>query len=149
MYAEFYNGMLGTNLTWEKIYEQTDHDINLQRVMNAMIFSRNTGEKDWVPDRAIGPTDDNLYNVEKDYHDSEVSKISGKPLEDIQKMTTGEKREALMKFRKEQLEKLIQAYYKERGWSSNGVPKVETLKRLGLWDFLNKDTQTKIMELNG
>ncbi len=54
-----------------------------------------------------------------------------------------------MKFRKEQLEKLIQAYYKERGWSSKGVPKEETLKRLGLWDFLNKETQTKIIELNG
>lgn len=148
MYAEFYNGMLGTNLTWEKIYEQTDRDINLQRVMNALIFGKSTGDKDWVPDRAIGPTDDDLYDAEEDFHDSEVSKISGKPLEAVQKMTTKEKREALMKFRKEQLQKLINAYYEERGWNSNGVPKVETLKRIGLWDFLHKETQTRIIQMN-
>ncbi len=149
MYAEFYNGMLGTNLTWEKIYEQTDRDINLQRVMNSVIFGKSTGDKDWVPDRAIGPTDDDLYDAEKDFHDSEVSKISGKPLEEVQKMTAKEKREALMKFRKEQLQKLIHAYYKERGWNSNGVPKMETLKRIGLWDFLNKETQTRIIQMTG
>lgn len=149
MYAEFYNGMLGTNLTWEKIYEQTDRDINLQRVMNAAIFGKGTGEKDWVPDRAIGPTDDDLYDAEKDFHDSEISKISEKTLEDVQKMETGIKREILMNFRKEQLRKLIQAYYHERGWNSGGIPKVETLERVGLWDYLNKETQTKIIELNG
>ena len=54
-----------------------------------------------------------------------------------------------MNFRKEQLRKLIQAYYRERGWNSTGIPKVETLKQVGLWDFLNKDTQAKIIELLG
>jgi aldehyde:ferredoxin oxidoreductase len=149
LYAEFYNGMLGTNLTWEKIYEQTDHDINLQRVMNVMIFGKSTGDNDWVPDRAIGPTDDELYDAEKDFHDSEITKISGKSFEDVQKMKTGDKRELLMNFRKEQLRNLIQAYYRERGWNSNGIPEVETLERVGLWDYLNKETKTKIIELNG
>jgi aldehyde:ferredoxin oxidoreductase len=149
MYADFYNGMLGTNLTWEKIYEQTDHDINLQRVMNVMTFGKSTGHNDWVPDRAIGPTDDGLYDAEKDFHDLEITKISGKTVEEVQKISTGEKRELLMNFRKEQLRKLIQAYYRERGWSSGGIPKVETLERVGLWDYLNKETKAKIIELNG
>ena len=70
--------MLGTNLTWEEIYEQTDRDINLQRVMNVMTFGKSTGHNDWVPDRAIGPTDDGLYDAEKDFHDSEIRKISEK-----------------------------------------------------------------------
>ncbi|HVO66212.1 MAG TPA: aldehyde ferredoxin oxidoreductase C-terminal domain-containing protein [Syntrophales bacterium] len=148
MYAEFYNGVLGTNLTWEKIYEQTDHDINLQRIMNAMIFGKSTGDNDWVPERAIGPTDDDLYDAEKDFHDQEVSRISGKPPEEVQKMATTEKRKLLMDFRKDQLRKLIQTYYSERGWSSTGIPKVETLKQIGLWDFLNEETQAKIMDLN-
>jgi aldehyde:ferredoxin oxidoreductase len=148
MYAEFYNGMLGTDLTWEKIYERTDRDINLQRVMNATIFGEKTGEHDWVPDRAIGPTDDDLYDAEKDFHDAEVNKISGKPLADVEKMHAKDKREILMNFRKEQLQKLIQTYYRERGWNANGVPKVETLKQVGLWEFLNHETQTKITEMN-
>jgi aldehyde:ferredoxin oxidoreductase len=148
MYAEFYNGMLGTDLTWEKIYERTDRDINLQRVMNAMIFGEKTGEYDWVPDRAIGPTDDDLYDAEKDYHDAEVSKVSGKPLADVENMHTKDKREILMNFRKEQLQELIRTYYSERGWNESGVPKVETLKKVGLWEFLNRDTQAKITEMN-
>ena len=149
MYADFYNGMLGTNLTWEKIYEQTDRDINLQRVMNAMTFGKDTGENDWIPDRAIGPTDDSLYDAEKDFHDAEVSNISGKPLDDIQKMETREKRGILMSYRIDQLRKLIQAYYGERGWNAAGIPTVDTLKQVGLWDYLNKETKTKIIELNG
>ena len=67
----------------------------------------------------------------------------------FRKCQTGEKRELLMNFRKEQLRKLIQAYYRERGWNSGGIPKVETLKQVGLWDFLNKKTQAKIIELLG
>jgi aldehyde:ferredoxin oxidoreductase len=117
--------------------------------MNAMIFGKSTGDNDWVPERAIGPTDDDLYDAEKDFHDQDVSRISGKPPEEVQKMATTEKRKLLMDFRKDQLRRLIQTYYSERGWSSIGIPKVETLKRIGLWDFLNKETQTKIVELNG
>jgi aldehyde:ferredoxin oxidoreductase len=116
--------------------------------MNAMIFGEGTGEHDWVPDRAIGPTDDDLYDAEKDFHDAELSKILDKSLEDIDKIHTKDKRETLMNFRKEQLRKLIRTYYRERGWNTNGVPKVETLKQVGLWDFLNQETQTKITEMN-
>ena len=148
MYADFYNGMLGTNLTWEKIYEQTDRDINLQRVMNATIFGKDTGENDWIPDRAIGPTDDGLYDAEKDFHDAEVSNISGKSLDDIQKMETWEKRGILMCYRKGRLRELIQTYYHERGWNAAGIPTVDTLKQVGLWDYLTEGTKTKIRELN-
>jgi aldehyde:ferredoxin oxidoreductase len=101
-----------------------------------------------VPERAIGPIDDDLYDAEKDYHDAEVSKISGKPLADIEKRHTKDKREILMNFRKEQLRELIQTYYRERGWNTNGVPKEETLKKVGLWDFLNDETKTKIADMN-
>jgi aldehyde:ferredoxin oxidoreductase len=44
---------------------------------------------------------------------------------------------------------LIQAYYHERGWNAAGIPTVDTLKRVGLWDYLIEGTQTKIREMNG
>ena len=149
IYADFYNGMLGTNLTWEKIFEQTDRDINLQRVMNAMVYGKNTGQNDWIPDRAIGPIDNNLYDAEKDYHDQELSRFLEKSPTEIQNMTTGEKRANLMNHKKEQLRQLIQAYYQERGWNTSGIPTINTLKQIGLWTFLNEGTKTKICELNG
>jgi aldehyde:ferredoxin oxidoreductase len=147
IYAEFYNGMLGTELTWEQIFEQTDRDINLQRVMNVMAFGKSTGQYDWIPDRAVGPTDDALYLAEKEYHDAEVSRLLGKPVAEMAVLGTTEKREILMSRRKEELRKLIQSYYQERGWTASGIPTIDTLKRVGLWNFLNDEVKTKISEL--
>jgi aldehyde:ferredoxin oxidoreductase len=147
LYAEFFNGMLGTDMTWEEIFEQTDRDINLQRVMNAMRYGRDTVKQDWIPDRAIGPTDDILYEAEAEYNDGEVSKILGKSIEEVRSVTTAVKREALMKHRKEELRKLIAHYYEKRGWSTSGIPTVDTLQRLGLWDFLKEETRERISEM--
>jgi aldehyde:ferredoxin oxidoreductase len=149
IYADFYNGMLGTNMTWEKIFEQTDRDINLQRVMNIMVYDKATGDHDWIPDRAIGPTDDRLYEKEKDYNDQQLSTVLAKPLAEISKTKTAEKRDILMKHRKEELRKLIAVYYAQRGWSKTGIPKVETLKQIGLWNFLSDEARTKVTAMNG
>jgi aldehyde:ferredoxin oxidoreductase len=147
IYADFYNGMLGTDLTWEQIFTQTDRDINLQRVMNMMVYGAETGKQDWIPERAIGPIDDDLYEAEKAYHDEEISRLPGKSPEKIIGKPTGEKRELLMNRRKEQLRELIQAYYRERGWTPDGIPTPAILKQIGLWDFLTEEARVKITAL--
>lgn len=149
LYADFYNSMLGTTLTWEQIFERTDHDINLQRVMNVMVYGSATGEHDWIPDRAIGPTEDILYELEKDYNDQQLSTVLNKPLAEIQNMKTAEKREMLMKHRKQELRKLIGVYYDQRGWTKTGIPKIATLKRISLWDFLTEEAKTQIEQMGG
>jgi aldehyde:ferredoxin oxidoreductase len=53
----------------------------------------------------------------------------------------------LMQCRKQQLRLLIDAYYQERGWSSCGIPMPETLKRLGLWKFLNDEARSVLTSL--
>lgn len=148
IYADFYNAMLGTDMTWQEIFAQTDRDINLQRVMNVMRFGRETARKDWIPERAIGPTENAHYDAEAEYNDSELSRILAKPLEEIQLMSTEEKRGILMRDRTEGLRKLVRVYYEERGWNENGIPKVETLQALGLWDFMNPESKQRIAELN-
>ncbi len=147
IYADFFNGMLGTDMTWQEIFEKTDRDINLQRVMNAMLYGRETGTYDWIPDRAIGPTDDCLYEAEKDYNDGELVKILEKPVDEVKVMPTAEKREILMKHRKKELRKLIGVYYEKRGWNASGIPTIDTLKRLGLWDFMNEETKARLAEI--
>jgi aldehyde:ferredoxin oxidoreductase len=149
LYADFYNGMLGTEMTWQQIFAQTDRDINLQRVMNVMVYGTETARQDRIPDRAVGPTDDLLYDAEKDYNDRELAKLLGKPLADVQGVPTTEKREILMKRRKEQLRELIQVYYRARGWTSSGVPTPETLKQIGLWGFLTAEARARILEMTG
>jgi aldehyde:ferredoxin oxidoreductase len=38
----------------------------------------------------------------------------------------------LRKFREEQYEKLLDAVYFRRGWTKNGVPRIDHLKKLGM-----------------
>ena len=144
IYAEFYNGLLGTELEWEEIFAQTDRDINLQRVMNVLHYGAETGCHDWIPDRAIGPTDNPLYEAEAGFNDRELEMYLGEPLNG---MPTGKKRGLLMNFRKQQLRRLIDAYYQERGWNSSGIPLPDTLKQLGLWDFLSSEARSIIEQL--
>lgn len=144
IYADFYNGMLGTDLNWEQIFARTDRDINLQRIMNVMKYGRDTASYDWIPDRAIGPTEDRLYDQEGAYHDAEVERVTGRS---VAGMSTAEKRHLLMENRKAELRRLIGVYYAERGWNSNGIPRVATLKELGLWDFLGEATRERITAL--
>lgn len=147
IYAEFYNGVLGTDMTWQQIFEQTDRDINLQRVMNVMVYGSETGAMDWIPDRAIGATDDLLYQNEQEYNDQQLEKILAKSHEEVLKLPIAEKRETLMNFRKGELRELIAIYYHKRGWNEQGIPTVDTLKRLGLWEFMNKETRERIVTL--
>ena len=149
IYADFYNGMLGTNLTWEEIFAQTDRDINLQRVMNVMVYGADTGRQDWIPERAIGPTDDTLYEAEGAYNDGELARYLNKSPEEIRGMATGEKRARLMNHRTQELRELIQVYYRTRGWSTSGIPTPATLKEIGLWDFLTGEARARITELAG
>jgi aldehyde:ferredoxin oxidoreductase len=144
IYADFYNGVLGADLNWEQIFEQTDRDINLQRVMNVMKYGADTASYDWIPDRAIGPTDDVLYEQESDYNDAEIERATGKR---VTGLSTAEKRQSLMENRKKELQRLIAVYYEERGWSGKGIPKIETLQRLGLWDFLGEGVRKRLTEL--
>jgi aldehyde:ferredoxin oxidoreductase len=147
IYAEFYNGVLGTDLTWEEIFAQTDRDINLQRVLNVLHYGRETGYHDWIPDRAIGPTDDSLYENEAEYNNRDLAERLGKTTEGLNGMPTRRKRELLMEHRKEQLRRLIDVYYQERRWSPCGIPMPATLKQLGLWEFLSDEARSIIIDL--
>ncbi|MEJ2247038.1 MAG: aldehyde ferredoxin oxidoreductase C-terminal domain-containing protein, partial [Acidobacteriota bacterium] len=99
------------------------------------------------PDRAIGPTDDQLYRVEEEFNDSDLAARLDKNPEELAAMPIHEKRDLLMTHRKEQLRMLIDIYYQERGWNSLGIPMPETLKQLGLWEFLDEKSRSTIIEL--
>jgi aldehyde:ferredoxin oxidoreductase len=115
--------------------------------MNVMRFGADTAKYDWIPDRAIGPTEDSLYEAEMAYNDAEISRVLDKGLDDVAQMPTSEKRAILMEARKKELRKLVQVYYEERGWSQNGIPTKSELKYLGLWNFLTDDTRERLKEL--
>jgi aldehyde:ferredoxin oxidoreductase len=103
---------------------------NFQRIFNLkMGFGRR--KHDDIPYRAMGPVTVEEYESRQGRYDEQLVKkyevdITGKP--------SKEKVALLRRFRQKQYEKLQDAVYKRRGWTRDGIPTVETVKRLGI-DF--------------
>ncbi len=45
------------------------------------------------------------------------------------------------RFTREMLKRMLEEYYQMRGWDQDGIPKKETLERLGLTDFISQEGQ--------
>ena len=79
------------------------------------------------PYRAAGPVTVEEYESRQERYDGQMKDIIG--VDPIGK-TTVEKVAILRKHREGQYEKLLDAVYKRRGWTANGVPMIEHLKEL-------------------
>ena len=88
-------------------------------------------EQDTIPYRAVGPVTKDEYESRQERYDKELTEKYGT---DISGMELEEKVKVLRNHREEQYEKLKDAVYIRRGWTDNGIPKLETVKRLGI-DF--------------
>ena len=88
-------------------------------------------EHDDIPYRAVGPVTVEEYESRKERYDAQLEK---KYHVDISDINTVEKLDILRKLREKEYEKLKDAVYKRRGWTNNGIPKVKTVRRLGI-DF--------------
>ncbi len=129
-YVELFSGVTGREVTEEDLITMSETVYNFQRVFNLRLgFGRR--EHDAIPYRSVGPVTTEEYESRAERYDKQLRGILGL---DPEGMTTEAKAAALRKYREEQYQKLIDAVYERRGWASDGVPKVETLKRLGI-DF--------------
>ena len=88
-------------------------------------------EHDYIPYRAMGPVTVDEYESRQERYDEQLVKKYGA---DISGKTSEEKVVLLRRFRQDQYAKLQDAVYKRRGWTQDGIPTVETVKRLGI-DF--------------
>ncbi len=75
----------------------------------------------------MGPVTVEEYESREELYDQQLQEIIHF---DIKDKTTEEKMKALRDYREEQYQKLCDAVYKRRGWDSNGVPTLETIKKL-------------------
>lgn len=129
-YTWLYEGVLGKKVTIEDIIEESERVYNFQRLFNLRV-GFGTREHDYPPYRAMGPALPVEYEDRADHYDRQIrDEIGLEP----NSMTLEEKMAAVRKFREERYEQLVDAVYKRRGWTSNGVPTLETIRRLGI-DF--------------
>ena len=129
-YVELFSGVTGREVTAEDLITMSERVYNFQRVFN-LKMGFGTREHDAIPYRSMGPVTVEEYESRAERYDKQLKEIVGF---DPEGKTTEEKMAALRAYREEQYEKLIDAVYKRRGWTLNGIPTLETLKRLGI-DF--------------
>jgi len=129
-YTWLYEGVTGIKVNPEDLMLQSERVYNFQRVFNLKLgFGKR--DSDYPPYRAMGPVTEEEYLSRVDRYDKVLKDQAGIEPDG---MTVKDKVKALREYRESQYEKLVDAVYKRRGWDKNGIPTIETLKRLEI-DF--------------
>jgi len=127
-YADFFSAVTGRKVGPEDLITMSEAVYNFQRVFN-LKMGYGTRENDTLPYRSMGPVTAEEYRSRTDRYDTQL--VENYQM-DIADMDTDAKVAALRQKREEQYELLKDAVYLRRGWTPNGIPTVETIKRLGI-----------------
>jgi aldehyde:ferredoxin oxidoreductase len=129
-YAQYFQAITGRQVGPDDLIAMSERVYNFQRIFNLkMGFGRR--EHDDIPYRAVGPVTAEEYESRKDRYDQQLAEQHNV---DIKDKGTEEKLALLRKFREEMYDKLKDAVYERRGWTREGMPTLETVKRLHI-DF--------------
>jgi len=129
-YCWIFEGVTGKKISAEDIILQSEAVHNFQRLFN-LKMGFGTRKDDAIPYRAVGPVTEKEYKSREELYDNQLQEKVGYATHD---KTAQEKVKALREFREEQYQLLCNAVYKRRGWDENGVPTLETIKKLKI-DF--------------
>jgi len=129
-YCWLHEGVTGQPITPDGIIEQSERVYQFQRLFN-LRMGFGTRKDDYPPYRAMGPVTVLEYESRQERYDTQLKEEVGI---DPTGMSTEEKIKALRKYREDRYEQLVDAVYKRRGWTKNGIPTLETVQRLGI-DF--------------
>jgi aldehyde:ferredoxin oxidoreductase len=127
-YVTIFNAVTGLNVDKKELVRQSERVYNFQRIFN-LRRGYGTRKHDAQPYRACGPVTKEEYESRAERYDKQlIEKIGFDP----KGKTTEEKMAVLRKYREGQYEQLLDAVYERRGWTKNGVPKIEHLKNIGM-----------------
>ena len=127
-YVTIFNAVTGLNVDKQELVRQSERVYNFQRIFS---IRRGYGlrKHDAQPYRAAGPVTVEEYESRAERYDKQLKEILHF---DPEGKSTEEKMAILRTYREDQYEKLLDAVYERRGWTKNGVPKIEHLKNLGM-----------------
>jgi aldehyde:ferredoxin oxidoreductase len=129
-YSRYFKSVTGRDTNPDEIIRMSEAVYNFQRIFNLrMGFGRR--EYDSIPYRAMGPVTVDEYESRQERYDRQLFEKHGVKIEGL---GTEDKVLSLRKFREDAYEELKDAVYKRRGWTREGIPTVETVKRIGI-DF--------------
>jgi aldehyde:ferredoxin oxidoreductase len=127
-YCWLHEGVMGIKTTHETLMEESERVYQFQRVFNLrMGYGRR--KDDYPPYRAMGPVSIKEYESRAVRYDKQLMEEVGF---DPTGIKVEEKIARLRKYRENQYDMLMDAVYKRRGWTKDGVPTHETLKKVGM-----------------
>lgn len=127
-YITIFSAVTGVTIDKKEMIRQSERVYNFQRIFN---IRRGYGlrKHDAQPYRACGPVTKEEYESRAERYDKQMKELIG--VDPVGK-TTEEKMAITRKYREDRYEQLLDAVYKRRGWTRNGVPTIEHLKNLGM-----------------
>jgi len=129
-YIDYLNATTGSNKTQKDILDDSERLYILQKLIN-LRHGKGTRVSDQIPLRAMGPVYLNEYESRAEYYDGWLrEQVSDSEVPAIPE----KKHELLIKKRIEAYQQLCDIVYEEKGFSSDGIPKRETVEKFGLMD---------------
>jgi aldehyde:ferredoxin oxidoreductase len=128
-YVDYLNGTTGSKKILQDVLDDSERLQLLQKMIN-LRQGKGTRESDRIPLRAVAPVYVNEYLTRSEYYDGWLRNLDGGNVPD-----TVERRHALlMAKRLEAFQHLCDIVYEKKGYTSDAVPKRETVKKFGLLD---------------
>jgi aldehyde:ferredoxin oxidoreductase len=127
-YVTIFNAVTKMNIDKHELIRQSERVYNFQRIFN---LRRGFGkrEHDAQPYRAAGPVTVEEYESRQERYDMQMKDIIGV---DPEGKSTEEKVAITKEYREGVYEKLLDAVYKRRGWTKDGIPTIEHLEKIGM-----------------
>jgi aldehyde:ferredoxin oxidoreductase len=127
-YCDFVAGMTGKEVEPKDLIWSSERVYNFQRLFNLkMGFGRR--KHDAIPYRAMGPVTEAEYLSRQERYDKQLKEEAGI---DPAPLSITERRAALRKYREGRYEQLLDAVYKRRGWTKDGIPTLAKVRALGI-----------------
>ncbi|MFX1368727.1 MAG: aldehyde ferredoxin oxidoreductase family protein [Promethearchaeota archaeon] len=127
-YARFFSAVTGRKVEGKDLVAMSEKVYNFQRIFNIRQGKGLRIHDSFIPYRSAGPVTNWEYESRQDRYDEQLKELGV----DISGMSTTEKNKTLREYREEKYRLLTDAAYKRRGWTRNGVPTMEKVKKLGL-----------------
>jgi aldehyde:ferredoxin oxidoreductase len=129
-YVNYYNATTGNNKKLEDILDDSERLYILQKLIN-LRQGKGTRANDQIPLRAMGPAYFNEYESRAEYYDEWLREQLG----DNKVPASPEQRhKLLMEKRAEAYQQLCDIVYEKKGFTSEGIPKRETVGKFALMD---------------
>jgi aldehyde:ferredoxin oxidoreductase len=129
-YTQYFNAVTGKSLVPADLITMSEKVYNFQRIL-CLKMGYGRREHDAIPYRSMGPVTVDEYESRAERYDKQLKEIYAV---DTDGKDTAEKVKTLRKFREERYEQLKDAVYERRGWTHDGIPTLDTVRRLGI-DF--------------